>query len=157
MLRQQLRLFLPVIAGGAVFEGEEFAEGAEVVVVPLGDLAPGADAEGVELIAEHAFDAFDLREVVVGLVGEVGGLLDGFVKGTLLVLQGLDGGLGFGKTLGAAGEAATGQAEAGEIRRGLRFEKGDAALPIVPLLREGGEDGKLRCEGSFVSGSEKSK
>jgi hypothetical protein len=148
-LRQQPRLFLPVIAGGAVFEGKQFAEGAEIIVVPLGDLAPGADTEGVELITEHAFDAFDLGEVVVGLVGEVGGLLKGFEKGTVLVLQGLDGGLGFGKTLGAAGEAAAGETEPGEIRRSLRFEHRDTALPIVPLLRERGEDGKLRREGGF--------
>lgn len=102
-LRQLLCLVLLQIADGAVVEGEELAEGTEVIFVPLGDLAPSAYVEGMNLLAEHAFDAFDLGEFIGRLAGEVGGMLEGFVKGPLLVLQGFEGVLGFGNTFGRAG------------------------------------------------------
>ena len=40
-------LLHPVVAFGAVFEGEEFAEGLDIFIGPFSDLLEGADAVGV--------------------------------------------------------------------------------------------------------------
>jgi hypothetical protein len=99
-------LFTPVIAGGTVFEGEELAEGFEVRITPGGDLPPGADAAGVELIAEDFFDAFDLGEIVIRDVGEFGSLLEGVLEGASLVLQAGNLCLSRGEAFFTASEAA---------------------------------------------------
>ena len=62
---QSMGLLLPLFARGAVFEGQDFAEGAQFILVPLRDLPPGADAVCIELLVDDFFDAFDLREIVV--------------------------------------------------------------------------------------------
>jgi hypothetical protein len=42
-LVQRTGLLLPLFAGGAVFEGQDFTEGAQLFVIPLSDLPPSAD------------------------------------------------------------------------------------------------------------------
>jgi hypothetical protein len=87
---QRTGLLPPFFARGAVFEGQDFAEGAQFILVPLRDLPPGADAVRVELLVDDFFDAFDLREIVVRHTSERGGLGFSLVQDTDLVLQALD-------------------------------------------------------------------
>ena len=123
------RLLLPLVACGAVFEGEDFAEGVEVFLGPFGDLAEGADAVGAQFVAQHFFDAFDASEVVFRAGWELRSLLQRFLQHALAGFDGGSGALGFIEAFLAAFEAAAGEREAGGIARGLRFERGDAALP----------------------------
>ena len=71
---QRTGLLPPFFARGAVFEGQDFAEGAQFILVPLRDLPPGADAVCIELLVDDFFDAFDLREIVVRHTSERSGM-----------------------------------------------------------------------------------
>ncbi len=138
-----------MVAFGAVFEGEEFAEGFDIAFGPVGDLFEGAYAVGVELGAKHAFDAFDSGEVVV--LGDAGGLLQGVVQGVILTLQAFQSGLRFCHLGFAAQEALSGEPEAGWVV-GFFPQATDTLLPVVVLLSQGAEECLLRGDVGFETG-----
>ena len=141
-----LRLLDPVVAFGPVFEGEEQAEGFDIGFGPVGDLLEGADSVGVELLAEHAFDAFDFREIV--LLGDACRLLQAAVQGLALTLQTLQLGLCFGHLGFAVFQAFHGELEFGGIGAFLAQTTG-FMLPCILLLLQGVDECLLLGDAGF--------
>lgn len=148
-------LLLPFFAPGAVFEGQQLAEGPQLLGVPPRDLPPGADAVGMKLPADDLLDALDPRQVVIRHGGEGGGIFSGAPEHADEFLQAPGFGRGGPEPLPAFRQAATRQGQRGRIRRRRAFEFADAPLPALMLLGERGGGrlmrGQLRLERGYFS------